>query len=96
MDFQRRALRQRGYEGLDFQAVIEQHFEQELRLEESPKTPKAALTFTPRTRRELLDETLMHSCIDADFEPWDWLIESWRESTGDQLDGAHEDHGEEL
>ena len=96
MDFQRRALRLRGYEGLDFKAVIEQHFEQVLRLEKSPRAAEAAPTFTPQARRELLDEALMHACIDADFEPWDWLIDSWREGAGDHAEGHHENQIEEL
>lgn len=89
-------LRQQGYGGMDFLDVIKQHFEQDLILEELPQQQEASPTFVPRRKRHLLDEALIHACINANRPPWDWLIESWQESSGHGSNDAEEEPVEEM
>lgn len=85
LGFQRVRLKQLGYEDMDFIDVIKQHLAQELSLEELPRHQEARPPFVPQRRRYLLDKALINACVEADFTPWDWVIESWRGSTDPDL-----------
>ncbi|KAI9164088.1 hypothetical protein HJFPF1_05724 [Paramyrothecium foliicola] len=68
-----RILRQQGYGNMEFAAIVQHHFEEELKKEECAEYREAREPFLAKQLPLYLDLALLHSCLDNGREPWDWL-----------------------
>lgn len=89
-------LRQRGYGDMDFTGVVQQHFEEELRLEEVVQLHEAREPFLAEGIHLFLDAALLYTCVNHGCDPWGWLGVQLANDEGPNETDSHSSDQDEV